>query len=135
MADELTPGEIKRTFDRVEAAQRATNDRLAEQARQMVPSEVWAAQHRALVDRITRNEQDARDARDRIEHAMDARFTTVGKEIASGVKAMEEHERAHTESTAWSRNRVLAAIGITVGAIATLAGAWIAAVLAAKGVG
>ncbi len=47
---------------------------------------------------------------------------------------MKDHEKSHQSTAAWSRSKTLTAIGIVVGAIATIAGAWIAAVLAAKGV-
>jgi hypothetical protein len=50
--DDLTHGEIKRTFDRVEAAQRATNDRVADLAKSMMPVELWAAEHRALREMV-----------------------------------------------------------------------------------
>jgi predicted nucleic acid-binding Zn-ribbon protein len=134
----MSPGEVRRTLERIERAQseaqKASDDRMSELARKTVPAELWAAQHRALEERVARNEQDAREARDRIERAVDARFVATGKEIAAVVKAFEDHEEDHQAQATWSRSKTLTVVGIAVGAIATIAAAWITALLAAKGV-
>ena len=98
MADEMTPGEIRRTFERIERSQKesqkACDDRMNELARKAVPVELYATERRALEDRVARNELDAREARDRIERAVDARFKATEKEISAAVKALEDHERS-----------------------------------------
>lgn len=134
MGDEMTPGEIRRTFDRVEAAQRATNDRLTDLASKVVPTDLWAAEHRALTDQLRHVERDAAEARERIEKLSSERLATVTREIGEVRKALREHEQEHEDDEAWSRKKILAAVGIAVGAAATLAAAWITAVLAARGV-
>jgi hypothetical protein len=138
VADDMSPGEVRRTLERIEQAQRdsnrATDDRISELARKAVPAELWAAEQKNITERIEHGERDHAEALTRIENRSLERFTTVQNELAAIRGDLRDHEQLHKESTAWSRNRVLTAIGITVGAFATLAGAWIAAVIAAKGV-
>lgn len=114
MADEMTPGEIARTFDRVEAGQRATNDRLADLAKSMVPTELWAAEHRALKEDVSHLEHDtltgfarAEASVARLEESMKSEFATVRGEI----KTLRE-ERAKRSVNTWQ---------ITVSIVAALA--------------
>lgn len=131
MADEVTLGEIARNqaaFERrVEAALKAGDDRVAQLAKDMVPTVLWQAEHESLGDKVARHERDARETQGRIE-----------REIKALRKAQEDHAEAHRQaekdSAAWSRKKTVAVIGIIVGAVASVVGAWIAAVLAAGGV-
>ena len=139
MADDLTPGEIRRTFERIERAlqdsQRASDDRMNELARKTVPAELWAAEHRALVDDVKHLETDVHEGFERVERTSRERKAVLEADIAKVRKTVEDHQKEHRDNSAWSRSKTLTVIAITVGACATLAGAWIAAVLASKGVG
>ena len=138
MADDMTPGEIRRTLERLEqqqkAAHRASDDRLANLAQQMVPAALFGVEHKALGDEVKHLAEDVREGFARVEKAMDTRFAATATQIAAVVKAQEDHEEAHQDRAQWSRNKTLTVIGIVVTAVATIAAAWIAAVLAAKGV-
>jgi hypothetical protein len=138
MPDDMTPGEVRRTLERIEQTQkdsnRAHDDRISELARKAVPAELWAAEQKNITERIEHGEHDHAEALTRLEDRSLERFTTVQNELAAIRGDLRDHEQLHKDSTAWSRNRVLTTIGIAVTAIATLAGAWIAAVIAAKGV-
>lgn len=139
MADDLTPGEIRRSLERIEAAQRdahrAIDDRLADLARKTVPVELWAAEHKALGEDVKHLEGDFHEAVDRIERTSQERMATLRAEIKAVRTAQSDHEQQHRESGQWSRSRTLTVIAIVVGATATLVGAYIAAYAAAKGVG
>jgi chromosome segregation ATPase len=142
----MTPGEIRRSIDRIEGSQRdahkAIDDRLAEVARKSVPVELWASENKALADDLKHLGSDFRDAVDRIERTSQERMTTLRGEIA-GVrsevsevrKAQDRHVKAHEADKSWSRSKTLTVIAIVVGAAATLTAAYIAAFAAAGGVG
>jgi chromosome segregation ATPase len=138
VADEMTPGEIRRSLDRIEGAQRdahkAIDDRLAEVAHKSVPLELWAAEHKSLGDDVKHLESDFRDAVDRIERTSQERMQTLRTEIGVIRKAQAAHEAMHRDSNQWSRSKTLTLIGIVVAAAATLVGAYIAAFAAAGGV-
>lgn len=131
MADDETLGEVSRNVARlerrVESGQRDTDNRLANLAKDMVPHGLWAAEHKALDEKVSRHEREARDIQTRLE-----------REIADVRKAQAEHAKAHrqaeSDAAAWSRKKTLTVVGIIVAALATVAGAWIAAVMAAGGV-
>lgn len=139
MADDLTPGEIRRTLDRIERqqqdTQRAMDDRVTKLAADMVPTSLWAAEHKALADDVRDLASDMQQAVTRIEATSLERMQTLRGEIKSVRQAQQDHAKVHEAAGAWSRSKTLTVVGIVVGAAATLAAAWIAAVLAAKGVG
>ena len=87
MADDMTPGEIRRSIDRIEGSQReahkAIDDRLAEVARKSVPVELWQSEQKALADDVKHLESDFRDAVDRIERTSQERMTTLRGEIGT----------------------------------------------------
>jgi hypothetical protein len=102
MADDFTPGEIARSIKRLEdaitacgtrsdAAVRATNDRVAELAKSMLPTELWAAEHRALKEDFVHQEADNRAAFARVESSAAERHRTTGREIRD-VKTLIETE-------------------------------------------
>ena len=138
MADDMTPGEMRRSLERIENAQReahkAIDDRLADLARKTVPVELWAAEHKALGDDVKHLETDFREEAARIERTSQERMATLRTEISVVRKAQTAHETAHRDSNAWSRSKTLTLIGIVVAAAATLVGAYIAAFAAAGGV-
>lgn len=139
MADDMTPGEVRRTLERIERAQREANkaidDRLANLAQQMVPATLWASEHKALADDVKHLETDCREAFDRVERTSQERKRALEADIAAVRKTVADHQAEHRDHNSWSRSKTLTVIAIVVGACATLAGAWIAAVLASKGVG
>jgi hypothetical protein len=134
MADEMTPGEVRRSFERIERQQKASDDRLGELARQMVPTELWAAEHRAALERIEHQEKDARDTAALIERTSQERMKMLLGQISDVRKSLAAHTKAHADNSAWSRSKKLTVVGILIGAAATIAAAWLAALLAAKGV-
>lgn len=139
MADDLTPGEVRRTLERIERSQRdahkAIDDRLASLAQQMVPASLWASENKALSDDVKHLETDTREAFERVERTSRERKAALETDIAVVRKAVADHQTEHRENNSWSRSKTLTVIAIVVGASATLAGAWIAAVLASRGVG
>ena len=66
MADDMTPGEVHRTLERIERSQRdahkAIDDRIATLAQQMVPASLWDSAHKALADDVKHLESDTREA-------------------------------------------------------------------------
>lgn len=91
MADDFTPGEIARTFTRQDDAIRATNDRVAELARETVSAKSYEIAHQALIDRVIHLEQDMLERLGRIEAAAGERHKSLGREIA-GLKQLVERE-------------------------------------------
>lgn len=83
MADEMSDGEIRRSFDRVERDVRSVGDRLTQTAREMVPSALWAAEHQALLDRAARDEQQQATEVARLEKALEAAARTSAAENAA----------------------------------------------------
>jgi DNA helicase IV len=133
VADDMTPGEVRRSFERIERQQKASDDRLGELARQMVPTELWSAEQRADRERIARQEKDAGDTAALIERTSQERMKVLLGQIAEVRDALAEHKRAHADNSAWSRNKKLI-VGVGVlGATATILAAWVAAALAAGG--
>ena len=114
MADEMTPGEISRTFQRQDADRRAINDRVAELAKSMVPTELWAVEHRALKEDVSHLEADMNAGFTRIEATAAERHKAQGREIRdletliktevagarAEIKAMRE-DRAKRSTNAW----------------------------------
>lgn len=138
MADEVTLGELARTqaaFERrIEAALKAGDDRHADLAGKMVPTDLWKAEHEALEDDVKELRDDVREAVARIERTSLERRAVLDAKIDAVNKRIDAHEKAHAEKSAWSRSKTLTVIGIVVTAAAAIAAAWIGAIVAAKGV-
>lgn len=138
MADEVTLGELARNLADFKSDVRQSlkdgDNRVANLASKMVPSELWRSEHEALEDDVQELRDDVRDAVARIERTSLERMGVLTEKIDAVAKRITDHESAHAAGSAWSRSKTLTVIGIAVGAIATVAGAWIAAVLTAKGV-
>lgn len=150
MADDMTPGEVRRsierldaairqTGDRSDAAVRATNDRLAELAKSMVPTELWAAEQRALKDDVAHLEHDMTAGFARVESTAAERHRMMGREIRDvkqlietevadlrgDVKTLRE-ERAKRSATTWqivlSLIAALAAVALVVATVVSSGG-------------
>jgi len=138
VGDDLTLGELARSladFKRdVRESLKNGDNRLADLASKMVPTELWKAEHKALEDDVEHLETYVREQVARIERTSLERLGNLNAQLAEIRKAQAEHAKAHRDNNAWTRNNTLTTIGIIVTAAATIAGAWIAAVLAAKGV-
>ncbi len=138
MPDDLTLGELARNHARIDArldrSLKDLDDRLAALAARMVPAELWKAEHEALEKDVQELRDDVRDVVTRIESTSLERMGVLTEKIEALGKRINAHEKAHTEKSAWSRSKTLTVIGIVVTAGATIVGAWVAAVLAAKGV-
>lgn len=100
MADEMTPGEISRRFDRIERDQRALDDRITSVAGQMVPAALYEAAHQALIDRVAHAETDTKAAFDRVESTSRDRKTVLEKADADNAKAITALRRALEEDRA-----------------------------------
>ena len=104
MADDLSNGEIRRWLERtdrqMQAGQKATDDRLAQLASQMVPTSLWAAEHKALEDTVAELRADMKTGFERIENTSRERKAVLEKADAenaaaiSAVRRMVEDERA-----------------------------------------
>lgn len=138
MGDDLTLGELARNLSRLEGrldrALKDLDDRLTALAAKMVPSELWKAEHEALEKDVQELRDDVREAVGRIERTSLERMGVLNGRIDALGGKLDKHEKAHADGSAWSRSKTLTVIGIIVTAAATIGAAWIAAVLAAKGV-
>jgi hypothetical protein len=116
--DDLTHGEIARTLRRIEreqyAAQRAVDDRITKLAADMVPTSLWASEHRSLKEDVDDVKKDMDAGFARIEAAATERHKATGREIAAlktDIKAIREEREKKTAAT-WQ---------ITIALIAALA--------------
>lgn len=142
MPDDLTVGELSRRLDgierRMEQAFKDSDDRHSKLAREMVPTDLWKAEHVALGDDVKelRDELRAaiRDAAARIDRTSLERMAVLTEKIDALGRRISAHEKTHAAGNAWSRSKTLTVAGIIVTALATVLGAWIAAILTAKGV-
>jgi hypothetical protein len=127
MPDEMTPGEIGRRFERIERDQRATDDRITGLARDMVPNALWAAEHKALEERLTELRSDMTTGFDRIERtsqerkaALERKDTELGREIAAIRKAAAEERSARERARPGTLTNWLTGIGVFVALIALI---------------
>ncbi len=117
--DPLTPGEIRRAFERSEAADKALGDRITQVASDALPTKLWAAEHRALTEKVDRHEKDAEEDRKRLEQEIGG--------IRQDVKEIREERDKRSEIT-WTK-----VIGL-IGAAAALGGVVISALALTKGI-
>lgn len=145
MTDDITPGEMRRSLERLERsqqdAQRAMDDRITKLAAEMVPTPLWQSEHKSLTEDVRHLGDDVREATERIEKTSQERMATlrteiagVRSEVAAVRKTQENHAKAHEADKSWSRSKTLTVFMVVVGAAATLIGAYIAAFAAAGGV-
>ena len=136
--NDLTTGEIARTLGRIERsqqeAQRAVDDRITKLAAEMVPTSLWASEHKALAEDVRDLADDVREASARAESTAQERMQALRGEIKAVRQAQEAHAKTHEANASWSRSKTLTVVAIVVGAAATLVGAYIAAFAAAGGV-
>lgn len=149
MADEPTLGELGRRLDRYERDQRATDDRITSLAKSMVPADLWASEHKALQDDVKHLETDVNEALARVEKtslerrgALTKRDDDLAKaieetraELRAAIKALrDEWDEKAANRGAWSRQLKITVFTIAGGLLAALLGAWVTAVLTAKGI-
>ena len=156
MADDLTPGEIVRSIRRLEESDRALGDRITGLAGQMVPTELWSAEHRGLVEDVKHLGEDVKEGLDRAERAaIDRRATLQARdaELEKLIEAVRAESKAEAKSlrgeirglrealdqkaakrTEWSRQLKITVFGIAGAVLAAVAGAWITALLTSKGI-
>lgn len=133
---EMTPGEIMRTFARVDAGQRATNDRVAELARETVSARQYETAHQALIDRVVHLEQDTTGRLSGLAATSSERYATVTRDMAElkerfdreiedirgEIKALRS-ERARSHEASWARwSAAIAAIAAVALVVVTLLG-------------
>lgn len=143
-ADEMTPGEVNRTFARHEDALRVVGDRITGLAKSMVPVELWSAQHQALQSDLADLKADTRDAFARAEATslerrnalqardkdlaaetanlraeLDRKVVALKKELAAERKAERELENSTQSKGTTKTANVIAAI-VALAAVATL---------------
>lgn len=105
MADEMTPGEMYRAVRRLEEADRSLGDRITETSRQMIPAPVYAAELKAIVERIDHHERDAATDQARLEQSLESVRRGLQGQVAelktaiAGVQAMQEKRSELT----WTR--------------------------------
>ena len=119
--DELTNGEIKRWLERletrVETGQRATDDRMTQLAKDMVPHTLWAAEHKALEDTVTEVRSDMAAGFERVERTSLERKAALEKADAANAKAIKEVKDAQEYRTRGRTSVVanwIAAAGVIV---------------------
>lgn len=149
MADEPTLGELGRRMDRFERDQRATDDRITGLAKSMVPADLWASEHKALQDDVKHLETDVNEALARVEKtslerraALSARDDDLAKaieqargEFRSALKALRtDLDQKAAKRGEWSRQLKITVFTVAGGLLAALLGAWVTALLTAKGI-
>lgn len=112
--DPLTPGEIRRSFKRLEEEDRAQAARLTSLAAEMLPVKLWDAEHRALGDKVDRQEKVAEERQRRNEKAIE--------DLREEFKDMREDHEKHSEVTWQKVVGLIAALAAIAGVIVTLIG-------------
>lgn len=100
VADEMTPGEIQRWLDDLRATQRATNDRLAKAAGDMVSAALWAAEKAALADRLERHEREALRMQQAVESGLGREIRDVKELLERAVADLQRETKAVREESA-----------------------------------
>lgn len=125
MAEEMTPGEVSRRFDRIERDQRALDDRITSVAGQMVPAALYEAAHQALIDRVAHAEADTKAAFDRVEATSRERKRELEAKIAAVARAQSERDKSRPSIIAnWitASGVVIALVGLVVTLVMTHGG-------------
>jgi predicted nucleic acid-binding Zn-ribbon protein len=117
--DPLTPGEIRRSFTRLENEDRSLASRITSLAAEMLPVKLWDSEHRALRDRMQRHEKAAETDRARLEAEI--------KELREEIKDVREDQEKHSEIT-WQK-----VLGLVL-ALATIAGVIVSLMGQSKGI-
>lgn len=149
MADDITLGELGRRIARVERD-------VAETARAMVPAGVYDTAHRALEDtverlgastaeslaRVERTSLERRKALQDRDEELARAITELRDEHRRDVKAVREEIKALSvaldqkaaKRTEWSRQLKVTVFSVGGAVLAALLGAWVTALLTAKGI-
>jgi hypothetical protein len=134
--DPLTPGEIRRSFTRLENEDRSLAERLTRIAGEMLPMKLWDSEHRALSAQLDRHEKAADADRARIERDVDETTRRLEADIAAVRRELEreaEDRRKDIKSVRAERNKrseltwqkmigLIAALAAIAGVIVTLLG-------------
>lgn len=156
MGDEMTPGETARSFKRLEESDRFLGDRITDLASKMVPTELWSAEHRALIDDVKHLADDVKEGLDRAEktslerraalvardddlekkvEAARAEFRAEIKALRAEIKALREAlDQKAAKRTEWSRQVKITVFTVVGAVVAAVVGAWISALLTSKGI-
>lgn len=135
MPDDLTPGEIHRWLQRLEQrvtdGQRATDDRITQLAKDMVPTALWASEHEALEGVVAEQRTDMAAAFARAESTSLERKAALEKADLANAKAIKEvkdaqqdRARGHTSVVAnWiAAAGVIVAVGLLIATLVTSGG-------------
>lgn len=100
MPDDLTSGEIMRRFDRIERDQRATDDRITQLAKDMVPTTLWASEHEALEGVVAELRADMQAGFGRVEDTARERKSALDRKDAELAAGLAEVRREAAEDRA-----------------------------------
>lgn len=124
--DPLTPGEIRRSFKRLEDEDRSQAERITRLAAEMLPVKLWDSEHRALGDKFDRHEKAADADRRRVEKTIEDLREEI-KDVRDDQKDMREEQEKRSEVT-WQK-----VLGLIV-ALATIAGVLVTLIGQMKGI-
>jgi DNA repair exonuclease SbcCD ATPase subunit len=113
----LTPREIARAVARLEAADQALAAQITRLAAELLPVSLWDVQHKALVERVVRAEQDITAVRARLEKATEELERVQAGDIE---KVRKEIRELRAEGTSRAELTWQKIIGL-IGALAALA--------------
>jgi len=117
--DPLTPGEIRRSLKRLEDEDRSLAERITRVAAEMLPVKLWDAEHRALGDKVDRQERAAEERQRRIDKAIE--------DLQKDFKDMRDDQEQRSAVT-WQK-----VLGLVV-ALATIAGVIVTLIGQTKGI-
>lgn len=100
MPDDLTSGEISRRFERIERDQRATDDRITQLAKDMVPTTLWQSEHEALEGVVAELRADMRAGFERVEATSQERRAALAARDAELAASVAEVRREVAEDRA-----------------------------------
>jgi len=142
MPDDLTGGEIRRWLERIERRQ-------GDDAREMLSATQYEIAHKALIERVAEVEKDQAAEFARLDADMKAGFERVERasqerkgvlerkdaELETAVQGLRaELAKKAERRTEWSRQVKIAVFTVGGALMAALLGAWITAILTAKGI-
>jgi len=134
--DPLTPGEIRRSLQRLEGEDRSLAERITRLAAEMLPVKLWDSEHRALSTQLDRHEKAAEADRARIERDADESTRRLEADIAAVRRDLEREaedrrkdikavraERSKRSELTWQKMiGLIAALAAIAGVIVTLLG-------------
>lgn len=121
MAEEMTPGETIRRFDRIERDQRAADDRITSVTGQMVPAAQYEIAHQALVEKVAHVEADMKAGFDRVDRTSRERKAALearDAELAAEIKAVREDQASHARGRTGAVANWITGAGVIIALIA-----------------